>query len=81
MDFVDKVVYIGSLDGIEPTGYKSVTLTKGKCYDVIRISKINDSVYVKVLNDKGIKFNYRMSYFKTLEEIREEKLTEILKSE
>jgi hypothetical protein len=49
-------------------------LTIGKVYEVIIVS---DFGYI-LINDISIKCNYRKEYFKTLSEIRNEKIDKLL---
>ena len=65
-------------------GYK-INITKGKSYDVIEsythtpsdpTNKENFVVY-SIINDKNIRASYKQSWFKSVSDIREEKLNEL----
>jgi len=63
--------------------FKEITI--GKTYDVVRTSylhlpngeKVPDTYLI--INDTKSKISYRVSLFKTLDEVRNEKLDELLK--
>lgn len=65
-------------------GY-GINITKGKSYDVIEsythipsdpTNKENFVVY-SIINDKNIRASYQQSWFKSISDIREEKLNEL----
>ena len=54
----------------------SLDLTIGKTYETIDYT--NDHGWFKIINDNGLLSNYSKFLFKTIDEIREEKLNTIL---
>ncbi len=71
-------------DYITKDGYK-INITKGNSYDVIEsyaytpsdpTNKENFVVY-SIINDKNIRASYKQSWFKSVSDIREEKLNEL----
>ena len=68
-----KVVFIGSVNTYLE---KMAILTKGKWYDIIPHKTPPDMYYV-IHNDYNQERRYRRDYFMTLEQVRDNKLTDL----
>lgn len=75
----DKVICIDDVTDILNFGDGIKELTYGKEYEIIeRYYQIEwDRLQISIINDEGIKNEYRLSRFVTLEEWRENRLKEI----
>jgi hypothetical protein len=73
-----KVVCIDSkerIGGIPSLEY----VTEGKVYEIICHHKLVDNVYVNIIGNNGREISIRKDRFRPLDEIRLEKIEEILK--
>ncbi len=64
----------GGLNFGKPSG-----LTVGKIYESLPYEGLTKETHYQLINDKGNIYNYLKARFKTLEQVREEKLNDILK--
>lgn len=59
-------------------GMFQMDLTKGKIYYATEYYEYSDGTSYCIINDKGFKAAYSTKHFKTLDEIRDERIKKIL---
>ena len=72
-----RINYVGTWTRVSNNSDESARflhITKGKLYEVVDIG----ISFIKIINDKGHDFTYPRENFKTIEEVRDIKLNQIL---